>query len=132
VEAKSYGVDTDHEYGTGLKAKMKIENSPLGMGIETDGLESTISSAKSWTDPHNTPTQERTNGYDSGWALTLKMSKSISTSSNPGTAGRASDLILGVRSKIFLSCTSLYSTFSEPRMHFVGWIGVVLRRELSF
>jgi hypothetical protein len=97
MDAKSFGSGWTHTTGAGMKGVTMEQVAPFGVGMELLGIKGGAKWSSTYSDAKNTPTTANSNSYSSGWALTLKMSKSISTSTNPGTAGKASDLILGVR-----------------------------------
>lgn len=94
-DAKSLGSGITHQVGGGINLATQAQFAPFGMGTEVNLAKGGIKYGKTFTDLKNTPTSTDTSSYESGWSLTLTLSKAISTSSNPGTAGKASDLILG-------------------------------------
>jgi hypothetical protein len=93
VHAVTKGVKTTLAFGGGMKVGLDTMIAPFGMGaaIKAIDVDNTIDYGLDPDDPQEDWTQSKSNGYD----ISFSLDKTISTSSDPGTAGRASDLILG-------------------------------------
>jgi hypothetical protein len=81
--------------GGGINLKLATVIAPIGFGIDQGIIGGGLKTSFGGTSPTNRPRATTGLTKSTGFDLKLRLGKAISTSSNPGEAGRASDLILG-------------------------------------
>jgi hypothetical protein len=95
MRANSAGGGKTWSFTGGLEMGSKTEIAPLGVGAEMSLLDVSATATYWQESPNNTPTASADKNAESGYDITFSIEKSITTSAEPGTAGRASDIILG-------------------------------------
>jgi hypothetical protein len=94
VKAKQSSAGSRQQHSGGADMSMSISLAPFGFGVHTTALAiNTKGFTAQGTKPRQSDSAQATD--TSGWEVTMTATKDISTSSNPATAGRASDIIIG-------------------------------------
>jgi hypothetical protein len=93
MEANSEATTLIASNGVGIDAELEAEVAPFGMGLDMEILAG--GAGYEVTEAIGDPVSERSQTKESGWAVSLTLTKSISTSDEPSLAGKASDVILG-------------------------------------
>jgi hypothetical protein len=113
--AQSYMRNHKATAGGGINVKLATVVSPLGFGIDTGTIGGGVTWSRTWDmNPGENPDFQQNVQYNKGYTISLTLGKSISTSSDPGTAGRASDLILaGGLELLFIEVLDVYADYNK-------------------
>jgi len=84
-----------HSLSGGVEFTTKAMVAPMGLGIETPVFSGGVTVEHSRANTWNHPESDNVYAHDKGWDIGFRLGKAISTSGAAGTAGRASDMILG-------------------------------------
>jgi hypothetical protein len=93
VAANSAAAGYTNTVGGGFAAELNIETAPFGFGPAMGSYAGGLTGEYTWDEGDPGIALSKTDS--SGWDLAFTVTKTISTSDDPATAGRASDLILG-------------------------------------
>jgi hypothetical protein len=93
--ARSWGSGISHGAGLGIATGIEASIAPFGLGVTTLAIDGELEVTAGWDDPGNTPTDAGGGGRSNGFEISFTLSKEITTSDDPSTAGRASDIIVG-------------------------------------
>jgi hypothetical protein len=95
MRANNAGGGKTHSFNAGLESDLKNVVAPFGIGIDKEMVAISAEVTYWQENPGNTPTASADKSSDSGYDITFSLEKAISTSAEPSSAGRASDIILG-------------------------------------
>jgi hypothetical protein len=88
------GSDWVHSIGGGVEASVQILAAPLGIGISQNSIGGGVNTEHSFDQYNNPPAESHSSSHNKGFEVTVTVGEAISTSSDPATAGRASDIIV--------------------------------------